>query len=62
MIGLAVELHAAHVRLYSARDDIHQCALTGPVLAYDRVHLARLEFDVYAVKRNRRAETLLDSR
>ena len=59
-VGNAVELETACVRPHRPRQDAHQRALAGAVLADDRVDLAGASLERDAAQRDRRAEALGD--
>jgi hypothetical protein len=48
---LAAEPHGAGVRPVHAAEDLDQRALAGPVLAQERMHLARTQLEAYLLER-----------
>ncbi len=56
-----VEPHGAGVRSQGAREDGHQRALAGPVLADERADLARTHAEVHRIERHGGAERLADA-
>ena len=55
-----VELHFAAIGTQRAGDDTHQGTLAGAILTDQGVHFTRVEDQVHAVQRYRRAEPLRD--
>ena len=55
-IRLAGKLHLSFVGLERPGEDVHQRALTGAVLADERVHLPRQQLEGHTVERDRRPE------
>src|SRR5262249_24260468 len=59
-VGLAGQLEPAAVGGERTGQDLHQRALAGTVLAHQRVHFSRQDFQIHAAERSHRAERLAD--
>ena len=57
-VRAAVDVHLAPIGTHRARDDVHQGALAGAVLADQGVHLPGAKLEVHSVQGHRRAEPL----